>query len=1006
MVDALTGEIFGAEDVAAYYSDKEEGCDHPHGNAAYFGSTRMMATGTGSVFDPSPTQSAMVAYGTGGITDGGDANTADLTAQTFTYTLPNLTLTGGTYYLDGMWASIVDTESPFNGDYSQASSAFIFTRSDDGFEASNTYYHVDWMMNYLNVTLGCNITPLQYTGGARFDPHGLNGADNSHYTGGNGVIAFGEGCVDDAEDSDVVHHELGHALHDWVTGGNLSQVNGLSEGVGDYIASSYNRASGTWTPSDAAYYYMFNWDGHNECWGGRITNYNVTYPGGMIGQVHTDGQLWATCNLTAWESVGQQDMDKAHWEGLGMTNGSSNQNDAANAVYQAAINLGFSAADIAAIHTAYTDCGYTLPALATPLAEFVTTTNSTPEGNGCGSKDVTVDVTMGAAPNATTTVNISVAGTADANDVSVSPTTLTFTTANWGTDQPVTVTINGDAAIEGDETVILTISSVTGSDAGIGADDTHTLTITNDDAAPNPSGPVTVFQDNFDAGISGWTVVDGGSTTDTWYGEPAYGGASTLDGTPFLFVDSDAAGSGSTSFEQVTSPSINTMGITGMSLTFDHYFRRYAGNGDYDETATIEVFDGSVWQVLTTYVEADGDIGNWGAPSPVTLSIPDAYANANMQLRLTYDAAWDYWWAIDNMEITGTSSTDVQTQVNTGNAAQEELGPNQTVHFYDPMTGNIMCTIENLSGHDYGCTTVMVDNSGSSAQAIAGYTAATDLFFDKTYMVTPTTNNPSGAYNITFYVSDPEKTGWEMAGVRTWTSSKIFKTAGAVTAIANDTPFELNATGHGTFGAHHTITGNFATGFSGFGIVQDIVPLPIELTDINAMPQDRFIKVNWSTSTETNNEGFHLQRSVSPSTGFEDIAWIEGAGTTVEAQSYTFNDENVETGIRYYYRLKQMDYDGTSSLSEVVSAILASKGLSFDLFPNPASDMIYIKPGIFQNGRMANVSITDATGKLYRNETLEFAEEMPINVSELPSGVYFLTLESEGDVQTVKFMVE
>lgn len=50
--------------------------------------------------------------------------------------------------------------------------------------------------------------------------------------------------VDDAEDADVILHELGHGIHDFLTVGHLSQIEGLSEGIGDYIAMSYSRSKG------------------------------------------------------------------------------------------------------------------------------------------------------------------------------------------------------------------------------------------------------------------------------------------------------------------------------------------------------------------------------------------------------------------------------------------------------------------------------------------------------------------------------------------------------------------------------------------------------------------------------------------------------------------------------------------------------------------------------------------------------------------------------------------
>ena len=381
-IDANTEEVFKVVDMSFYYcgdntGDKKckktsdhKGCSHETSNAASK-SIMVMASGTGNVFDPDPLSSATVAYDTGGYTDNADANSADLTSQTFTVPLLDITFSGGNYSLVGPYAEVVDSESPFNGLFAQASSDFLYQRNDDRFEAVSVYYHIDTSMRYINTVLNCAVMPYQYATGVRVDPSGLSGADNSHYSSGSGELAFGEGCVDDAEDSDVVYHELGHGIHDWVTAGGLSQVDGLSEGSGDYWAQSYNRSLGNWTAADPAYNYMFNWDGHNECWNGRITNYGAIYPGGLTGGIHADGQIWSTCLMKIYDIIGRNKTDKIFLEGLGMTNGSSSQNDAANAAYQSAINMGYSSAEIITIHGEFTSCGYTLPALPTPpVADF------------------------------------------------------------------------------------------------------------------------------------------------------------------------------------------------------------------------------------------------------------------------------------------------------------------------------------------------------------------------------------------------------------------------------------------------------------------------------------------------------------------------------------------------------------------------------------------------------------------------------------------------------------
>jgi len=373
-VDAQTGEIFKVQNMLHYNCGKDHNhghnsCSHdpidpPKGKKKYR-SLMAVVDGTGKVFDPDPLSSNTVPYG-GNYADNNDATNVDLDNSRFDIILRDIEETAGVYKLLGPYAEISDHDAPSNGLFTQNSSVFNFNREENGFEAVNCYFHIDSMMRYINVTLGCVAEPYQYNTGVLFDPSGANGADNSFYSSGAGTLTFGEGCVDDGEDSDVIHHELGHFLHDMVTSGGLSQTEGLSEGCGDYVAQSYNRSLGNWTPADPAYDWVFNWDGHNECWNGRVTNNTDGYPAGLGGGLHADGTLWSSCMMNVWDALGRDKTDKIFYEGLGMTNGSSNQDDSANAVYQAAINLGYSSADLTSIHTTLSACGYTLPALDGP----------------------------------------------------------------------------------------------------------------------------------------------------------------------------------------------------------------------------------------------------------------------------------------------------------------------------------------------------------------------------------------------------------------------------------------------------------------------------------------------------------------------------------------------------------------------------------------------------------------------------------------------------------------
>lgn len=378
IIDAKTGDVISVKDIAIYCGteamtgESSQKVTPTSQKQKYFvpvetAQPLAFETGSAMVFLSDPLSGAAVAYGATGYTDGagqGDVDTAQLNAQRVNVVLPEIDNTAGTYKLKSSYVEIKNLENPNKGLFTQASNNFAFTRNADGFEAANVFYHTDNSLRYINETLGVDCKQNVDNSHANvlwFDPSGENGADNSHYS--NGVLVFGEGCVDDGEDGDVIWHELGHGLHDWMTGGSLSQVNGLSEGCGDYWAQSHSRILNQWNSSNAAYHWMFNWDGHNTCWGGRTTNYGSLYPGGLVNQVHTDGQIWATVLMKIWDVIGRQKTDKAFLEGLGLTTSSTNQNQAAIAVRQAAVNMNYSCADIKTMTEKFTAAGYVMPAL-------------------------------------------------------------------------------------------------------------------------------------------------------------------------------------------------------------------------------------------------------------------------------------------------------------------------------------------------------------------------------------------------------------------------------------------------------------------------------------------------------------------------------------------------------------------------------------------------------------------------------------------------------------------
>ncbi len=365
LVDAQNGTVLSTKDISLKY-DKKENVQ----NAEQVNTTAMapfaFTSGTAMVYMTDPLSFALVPYGTAGYTDGNDANTTQLGAARVSVTLPEIDLTAGVYKLKSSYVEIVDLEAPSKGLFTQATSAFNFTRNQDNFEAVNAFYHLDKSMRYINETLGIVCRPQSFSGVLRFDPSGWNGADQSSFSPSSDQLSFGEGCVDDAEDTDVILHELGHGIHDWMTNGSTSGA--IGEGNGDYWAQSYGRSVNQWPSTNAYSQYMFKWDGHNACWTGRTTDYFGVYPGDLTGSGHTDGQIWATALMQIWDVLGRTKMDKAFLNGLALTNSGTNQQNAAIAVRQAAINMNYACTDIAVMTEKFSDRGYTMPSIALRMA--------------------------------------------------------------------------------------------------------------------------------------------------------------------------------------------------------------------------------------------------------------------------------------------------------------------------------------------------------------------------------------------------------------------------------------------------------------------------------------------------------------------------------------------------------------------------------------------------------------------------------------------------------------
>ena len=182
--------------------------------------------------------------------------------------------------------------------------------------------------------------------------------------------------------------------------------------------------------------------------------------------------------------------------------------------------------------------------------------------------------------------------------------------------------------------------------------------------------------------------------------------------------------------------------------------------------------------------------------------------------------------------------------------------------------------------------------------------------------------------------------------------------------------------------------------------------LPINLTSLTATKDGNKGLLNWSTSTETNNYGFEVERSNDAKT-WNRISFVKGNGNSNVQSNYNYLDENLFKGTNYY-RLKQIDFDGKFNYTSVVSIRFADKdNLSVSFYPNPTKGKIVVLSESAISER-ASLNIFDLNGKLMKSITLTAQmanSNISVDVSDLSKGLYLISLNNNGAIKTSKLLI-
>lgn len=193
--------------------------------------------------------------------------------------------------------------------------------------------------------------------------------------------------------------------------------------------------------------------------------------------------------------------------------------------------------------------------------------------------------------------------------------------------------------------------------------------------------------------------------------------------------------------------------------------------------------------------------------------------------------------------------------------------------------------------------------------------------------------------------------------------------------------------------------------FGGISVLKSGNILPVSLLSFSGKVIKKEVELNWTTSMETNNDRFDVLRS-SDGINFKMLGTVKGKGTTTSKSNYSFIDPLPFQGIINYYRLRQVDFDGNSFLSSIVSLKIETGSSVISIYPNPVKDILNVK--ISDNNQPLTLKIFSANGQMQLSR--KYAQSLSliqVSVNKLPAGTYHLVIEkASGEKKTMSFIKE
>lgn len=167
-------------------------------------------------------------------------------------------------------------------------------------------------------------------------------------------------------------------------------------------------------------------------------------------------------------------------------------------------------------------------------------------------------------------------------------------------------------------------------------------------------------------------------------------------------------------------------------------------------------------------------------------------------------------------------------------------------------------------------------------------------------------------------------------------------------------------------------------------------PLPVELISFEVTVKDNHNLLSWKTASELNNDYFEVEHS-DDGRSFYSIGTVKGGGNSLDIRTYSYTHHHARIGTSYY-RLKQVDFDGKFSVSDIRSVHRTGNSTGVTLYPNPSTGVVYLS---FPSN---HVKVYDTTGKILMDISDQVEQ---IDLSDLIPGLYYIEIDGSKNKKAI-----